>query len=185
MKNMGEIVSLARSYLSGYTSTFNKVCPYKIWSVHTYHNYINPTHSCGIMVMKLLCQQTLGVALNTAHCRTAQPAHLCNLLLGNLADAGSINFEFNTSHSAHDIVSKLSKMTALQRFSPEVSNHLLGRAPMEAVFLHVHPISNEKLPDVDMPLLLKALPFCSRRMELLLSCNSRFSIIPHPCDNRK
>jgi hypothetical protein len=43
-------------------------------------------------------------------------------------------------------------MTALQRFSPEVSNHLLGRTPMEADFLHVHPISNEKVPDVDYAL---------------------------------
>jgi hypothetical protein len=57
------------------------------------------------MLMKLLCQQTLGAALNTTHCRTAQPAHPCNLLLGNLANAGSISFGFNTSHSAHDIVS--------------------------------------------------------------------------------
>ena len=137
--------------------------------------------------MKLLCQQTLGVALDTAYCRTAQPAHLCNLLLGNLASAGSINFGFNTSHSAHDIISKLSKMTALQRFSPEVSNHLLGRTPMEADFLHVHLISNEEYRMLIclVPLLLKALPFCSRRIEHLLSCNSRFSIIPHPCDNRK
>ena len=78
------------------------------------------------MVMKLLCQQTVGVALNTVHCRMAQPAQLCNLLLGNLADARSINFGFNTSHSAHDIISKLSEMTALQRFGPEVSNHLFG-----------------------------------------------------------
>jgi hypothetical protein len=103
------------------------------------------------MVLKLLCQQTLGAALNTTHCRTAQPAHLCNLLLGNLANAGSISFGFNTSHSAHDIISQLSEMTALQRFNPKVSNHLLGRTPMEADFLHVHLISNEKVPDVDMP----------------------------------
>ena len=92
------------------------------------------------MVMKLLWQQTLGAAFNTAHCRTAQPAHLCNPL-GNLADADSINFGFNTSHSAHAIISKLSEMTALQRFSSEVSNHLLGRTPIEADFCHVHPIS--------------------------------------------
>ena len=70
------------------------------------------------MVMKLLCQQTLGAALNTAHCRTAQPAHLCNLFLGNLANAGSINIGFDISQSAHDIISKLSEITALQRFSP-------------------------------------------------------------------
>jgi hypothetical protein len=57
------------------------------------------------MVMKLLCQQTCGAALNITHCRTAQPTHPCNLLLGNVADAGSISFGFNTSHSAHDIVS--------------------------------------------------------------------------------
>jgi hypothetical protein len=120
------------------------------------------------MIMKLLCQQTLDAALNTAHCRTAQPSHLCNLLFGNLADAGSINFGFNTSHSAHDIASKLSEMTALQRFSPEVSNHLLCKTPMEVDFLHVHPISNEKywMLICLVPLLLQALPFCSRRMEL-------------------
>ena len=77
------------------------------------------------------------------------------------------------------------EMTALQRFSPEVSNR---RTPMEADFLHVHPISNEKVLDVDMPhmhLLLEVLLFCSRRMELWLPCNSRFLIIPYPCDNRK
>jgi hypothetical protein len=34
-------------------------------------------------------------------------------------------------------------------------------------------------------LLLEALPFRSRRIELLLSCNSRFSMIPYPCDSRK
>ena len=107
------------------------------------------------MVMKLLCQQTLGAAFNTTHCRKVQPAHLCNLL-GNLADACSINFGFNTSHSAYDIISKLSEMTALKRFSPEVSIHLHGRTPMEADFLHVHPISNEQVPDVDMPCALTA-----------------------------
>ena len=82
------------------------------------------------MIMKLL-YQTLGAAINTALCRMAQPAHLCNFLLGNLANAGSIIFGFSTSHYAHDIVSKLSEMTALQRFSPEVSDHLLGRTPIE------------------------------------------------------
>ena len=101
--------------------------------------------------MELLCQQTLSAALNTAHCRTAQPIHLCNLLLDNLANAGSISFGFTTSHSAHDIICLLSEMTALQKFSPEVSNHLFGRTPMEADFLHVHRISNEKVPGVDMP----------------------------------
>jgi hypothetical protein len=93
--------------------------------------------------MKLLCQKTLGAAFNTALCRTAPPVHLCNLL-GNLADAGSINFGFNTSYSAHDTISKLSEITALQRLSPEVSDHLLGRTPIEADFFHIHPIRNEK-----------------------------------------
>jgi len=32
---------------------------------------------------------------------------------------------------------------------------------------------------------LEALPFCSSRIELLLSCNNKFSMIPNPCDNRK
>lgn len=34
-------------------------------------------------------------------------------------------------------------------------------------------------------LLLEALPFLSRRIELLLSCSMRFSTTPYPCDNRK
>jgi hypothetical protein len=34
-------------------------------------------------------------------------------------------------------------------------------------------------------LLLEAFPFCSRRIELLLSCNSRFSTIPYPCDSSR
>jgi hypothetical protein len=42
-------------------------------------------------------------------------------------------------------------MTALQRFSPEVSDHFLGRTPMQADFFHVHLISNEKVSNVDMP----------------------------------
>ena len=32
---------------------------------------------------------------------------------------------------------------------------------------------------------LEALPFRSNRIELLLSCNNKFSMIPYPCDNRK
>jgi hypothetical protein len=104
-----------------------------------YHNYINSNtllwHNGHETIV---FNKTLGAALNVANCRTVQPTHLCNLL-GNLANAGSINYGFNTSHSAHDIISKLSEMTALQRFSSEVNGHLLGRTPMEADFLHVHP----------------------------------------------
>ena len=43
VKTWGELPPL-KILLSGYTSTFNKVCPGKIWFVHTYHNYINPQH---------------------------------------------------------------------------------------------------------------------------------------------
>ncbi len=34
-------------------------------------------------------------------------------------------------------------------------------------------------------MLLEALPFLSRRIELLLSCSMRFSTIPYPCDSKK
>ena len=76
---------------------------------------------------------------------------LTNLLLGRPTDASSISFGFNATHSTHDVVSQLSKVTAVQRFSPEVSNHLLSRTPMEADILHVHPISDEKVSDVNVP----------------------------------
>ena len=76
---------------------------------------------------------------------------LTNLFLGSPTDASSILCGFNASHSTHDVVSQLSKVTALQWFSPEVSNHLLSRTPMEADLLHVHPISDEKVSDVNVP----------------------------------
>ena len=76
---------------------------------------------------------------------------LTNLPFDSPTDASSISFGFNATHSTHDVVSQLSKVTALQRFGPDVSNHFLGRTPMEADLLHVHPISDEKISDVNVP----------------------------------
>jgi hypothetical protein len=42
-------------------------------------------------------------------------------------------------------------VTSLQRFCHKVSNHLLGRTPPNADLLHVHPIYDEKVLDVNMP----------------------------------
>ena len=47
-------------------------------------------------------------------------------------------------------------MTAWKWLGPEISNHLLGRTPVESDFFHIHPITNEEVSDVNVPRALAA-----------------------------
>jgi hypothetical protein len=79
-------------------------------------------------------------------------AFLNKLLAGLLmAQTNHICFGFNASHSTHDVISQLFELTALYRLSCEISKHLLGGTLINANFLHVHPICDKEVSDVNMP----------------------------------
>ncbi len=79
-----------------------------------------------------------------------------HLLLDSLSGATSITLGFNTPNSAHDVITKLSEVTALQKFCPKISNHLIGGTPMNTDLLHVDSITHKEVPNVDMPSALAA-----------------------------
>ncbi len=81
---------------------------------------------------------------------------LSNCLVGLLANTDHIVLGFCTAYSAHDVISQISEVTSLQRFHHKVSNHLLGGTPTNADLLHVHPICDKKVSDVNMPCALAA-----------------------------
>ncbi len=63
---------------------------------------------------------------------------------------------------------------------------LVGHHPMLISFMFTRSVMKKYWMLMCLVrLLLKALPFHSNRIKLLLSCNSKFSTIPYPCDNRK
>jgi hypothetical protein len=97
--------------------------------------------------------------LAAGHCDMALAVHLTllnNCLIGLLANTDHIVLGFCTAYSAHDVFSLISEVTSLQRFCHKISNHLLGGTPPNADLLHVHPICDKKVSDVNMPLALAA-----------------------------
>jgi hypothetical protein len=92
----------------------------------------------------------------------------------------------HTAYSTHDVISQIPELTSLQGLHHKTSNHLLTGRPLNAHFLHVHPICDNCQMMISLVRLpFEALPFCSSVIELLLSCYNKLSMIPHPCANRK
>ena len=73
-----------------------------------------------------------------------------------LSGATSITLGFNTHDPTHDVISKLSEVTALQRFHSKTSNHILGGTPMDTDFFHVYSVTHKEILNVDMPSVLAA-----------------------------
>ena len=63
------------------------------------------------------------------------------------------NFNFLTNLARFSVALK---WLGPEMLGPEISNHLLGRTPMESDFFHIHPITNEEVLDVDVPRALAA-----------------------------
>jgi len=48
------------------------------------------------------------------------------------------------------VISQSPEVTALQRLGYEISHNILCGTPLDAYFLHVHPIRNEEVSNVDL-----------------------------------
>jgi hypothetical protein len=79
--------------------------------------------------------------------------HLVYLMLTN---PNLHTIGFNTANLTHDDVPQSLEMTALQWLTHKISHHVLCRTPLNAHFLHVDPICDEEVPDVNVPCPLTA-----------------------------
>jgi len=51
----------------------------------------------------------------------------------------------------HNQTTQSPEMTSLKGLSHEISHHFLGGAPFELNLLHVDPVSNEEISNIDVP----------------------------------
>ncbi len=79
------------------------------------------------------------------------PQYLLSDFLNSLGDTPWITLGFHTPNPAHDIITQLSEVTALQGFCPKIGNHLLGGTPMNIDLLHVDSITHKEVPNVYVP----------------------------------
>ncbi len=148
-----------------------------------------PQHTPVVQWYSSLCQQ-LDLALAVGHRDTTLVIHvtlLSNCLVGLLANTDHIVLGFCTAYSAHDVISKKIKWLPCKGFVIKSATiFLVGHHPMLISFMFTQSVMKKYWMLICLVrLLVKALPFCSNRIELLLSCSSKLSTIPYPCDNRK
>jgi hypothetical protein len=53
--------------------------------------------------------------------------------------------------NTHNQVTQPPEMTTLQGLGNKISNHILGGAPLDLNFLHVDPVSDEEVMNIDVP----------------------------------
>jgi hypothetical protein len=74
---------------------------------------------------------------------------LLSLLELHTAQSGVLR-PFDRSHT-HNQVTQPPEMTTLQGLGHKISHHILGGAPFDLNFLHVDPVIDEKVMNIDVP----------------------------------
>jgi hypothetical protein len=121
---------------------------------------LTSTHSCGTLILILGILQTLSSILVPP---TKIQRMLISLLIlpsnfyvGLLANTDHVIPGFHTAYIAHDAISPVPEMTALQWLRHEISHHALCWTSLDANLLHTHSIGDKEVSYVDMPCALAA-----------------------------
>jgi hypothetical protein len=156
----------------------------------TPHMLYKPQHTPALQWYQYYCARTLAqLLLPVTAIRRLPFALLCltSILLGFLQPR-LITSALGLMHLALHMMLSLNSLNRLPckgLVMKLATIFLVGHQSMLISFMFTRCVITQYRMLICLRLPLEALPFCSSRIELLLSCNNLFSMIPYPCDNSK